>query len=156
MAIEKRSSKGAGTGKKVALTAVLLVLLAAAGLLGYLYYDKQQEVKRLNNDLAAARQEIEAYKTNPEEATRSEVRRIVAEVSQIYASLPEDEEPSIATVSDVSKLEGQPFFDKAENGDVTLIYPESRLAILYRPSNKQIVNVSSVTIQEDQEDALQQ
>lgn len=150
MALEKKTTRGRGTGKKAVLVVIALAWLGATAFLAYAYFDNRNDTNQLRSELDTARQELETYKNNPEEAARAEVQRYVAEVGKVYA-LPEGEDPSVATVSDKSKLEDQPFFEKAENGDITLIYTKAKLAILYRPSNKQIVNVSSVTIQQNAE-----
>lgn len=59
--------------------------------------------------------------------------------------LPQNETPTSATVSDLSKLQGQPFFAKAKVGDRVLIYTQSRKAILYDPVADKIVEVAPVT-----------
>lgn len=53
--------------------------------------------------------------------------------------LPSDEQPTIATVTDLKPLQNQPFFEKAAVGDKVLIFSKSKLAILYRPSEKRII-----------------
>jgi len=53
--------------------------------------------------------------------------------------LPKGEEPSIATVSDVSKLKEQTFFKNAQNGDSIVAYPNAQIAILYRSSSDLVV-----------------
>jgi hypothetical protein len=55
-----------------------------------------------------------------------------------------DEQPTLASVTDKSKLSDQPFFQKAENGDKILIFVQSRKAILYRPSIKKIIDVAPI------------
>lgn len=149
MALDKKSISTRGRGGKTATTLVIVVLLAAVGGLVYAYMQMRSDKQDLQSQLASTRNELETYRTNPQEAARAEVRRYVEEVGKLYA-LPEGEEPSVATVSDKSKLQDQQFFAKAENGDVTLIYTNAKLAVLYRPSTKQIVNVSSVTLQDQQ------
>lgn len=125
-----------------------ILIIGVIGALGYLYYDARQEVSALRSQVDTANKQIEDFKTNPDLAAQAEVDEYVEEVGKLYA-LPSDEKPSVATVNDKEKLEDQPFFENAENGDVTLIYADSKLALLYRPSTKQIVNVSSVTIEQD-------
>ncbi len=71
---------------------------------------------------------------------------IIQNVSRLY-DIPKNETPTIATVSDKSKLQKQAFFEKAENGDVVLIYAEAKKAALYRPSLNKIMEVTTLAIQ---------
>lgn len=71
----------------------------------------------------------------------SETQKIVAEVSKLIV-LPKDEEPTVATISDVEKLRSQAFFANAKNGDKVLIYTKAQKAILYDPIQKIIVEVA--------------
>lgn len=73
----------------------------------------------------------------------SDVQSIVKKVSQLI-ELPDNEEPTVATVSDKTKLKNQEFFQKAENGDKVLIYTQAKKAILYRPSINKIIDVAPV------------
>jgi hypothetical protein len=120
------------TKKKLLLLVNALLLIGLAGAAGF-YFKEYNDLKK--NPVTA------------DQAAQAEVKRYVAEVGRLY-DLPKDEEPSVATVKDKEQLKDQPFFNKAENGDVTLIYTNAKLAILYRPSTKQLVNVSSVTVQD--------
>jgi len=63
---------------------------------------------------------------------------IIAKVSQLI-ELPSTENPTIATVSDITKLKGQSFFQNAKNGDILLIYPKANEAILYDPAANKIL-----------------
>jgi hypothetical protein len=76
---------------------------------------------------------------------QQEVENLVKEVGKLIA-LPEDEDPTIATVTDVEAAKDQPFFAKAQNGDKVLIYTNARKAILYRPSENRIIEVGLVNI----------
>lgn len=91
------------------------------------------------------------FRTDPESAQQANAEQYVEQVGRVY-DLPEDEVPSLATVQDKDALDDQQFFQRAENGDVVLIYPEAELAILFRPSTGQLINVSSLEI--DDSDAL--
>ncbi len=77
-----------------------------------------------------------------------ERKRLVEEVGKII-ELPQ-ETPTIATVSDVEKLRNQTFFSKAQNGDKVLIFTDSKKAILYRPSEKRIIEVGIVNIRQQE------
>ena len=70
-----------------------------------------------------------------------EIESLKKEISD-KIMVPEGETPTIATVTDISKLESQPFFRLAQNGDKFVIYGSTRMAILYRPSTHKIVNVA--------------
>lgn len=74
-----------------------------------------------------------------------EAARLAAVVGKVY-DLPGGEVPTIATVSDVSKLSEQEFFKRAMNGDKVLIYTKAKKAILYRPSTNKIIEVGPVNI----------
>lgn len=115
-------------GKKTTVVVWVLgaMLVGALGAAGYFYYQYQN--------------------TKPGAIEAKEVASLMDTLgSMIY--LPEGEEPTLATVTDKEKLAEQSFFQKAENGDKVLIYSGSGRAILYRPSTKKIVDVTSVNVQ---------
>lgn len=67
-------------------------------------------------------------------------------VSQ-QVTLPKDEQPVVATVSDISKLPKEAFFKNAQDGDKILMYKKDKKAILYRPSTGQVVTVAVLDFQ---------
>jgi hypothetical protein len=73
----------------------------------------------------------------------NETEKLIARLSQ-FMELPQGEAPTLATVTDKTKLVGQDFFLKAENGDQVLIYQTAGKAILFRPSTGKIVNFAPV------------
>lgn len=150
MAIEKKTSRKDGGILKALAVVVVLALVAGTGFLGYKFVELRKDNKELKSQLEGANQQLSDFRTNPERAAEAEVQRYVEEVGKLY-TLPTDEQPAVATVSDKSKLEDQAFFANAENGDVTLIYSEAKLAILYRPSTNKIINVNTVTIEQKEE-----
>ncbi len=81
---------------------------------------------------------------NPGEAISRETNQIVKDIG-VFIVLPKDETPTLATVSDPSKLKDQKFFANAQVGDKVLIYQTSQKAILWRPSIKKIIEISSVS-----------
>lgn len=83
-------------------------------------------------------QRLESQMRSGEE---SEVQKVVTEVGNLMI-LPKDEDPTVATISDVEKLRGQAFFADAKNGDKVLIYAKAEKAILYDPVQKKIVAVA--------------
>lgn len=81
---------------------------------------------------------------NTAELTDEEVSELVEQVRGLIF-LPEDEIPLVATVVNAEALQAeQPFYQDVQNGDRLLIYGESLKAIIYRPSENQLVNVGPV------------
>ena len=64
-------------------------------------------------------------------------------------SVPADETPTLASVTDKTKLKDQPFFKDAENGDQILIFPQAKKAIIYRESTNKLINVGPIAITTD-------
>ena len=78
-------------------------------------------------------------------AVKNDAQTLIAEVSKLIA-LPQDEVPTIATVSDLEALKSQIFFANATLGDKVLIYTKAKKAILYDPVNKKIIEVAPLNI----------
>lgn len=90
-----------------------------------------------------------AFLMSQDSRNLSEPSVLISRVSKHYV-LPENEEPTIATVTDKSKLTTE-FFKSSENGDKILIYESNRLAIVYRPSIDRLVAVGPVDISQAEE-----
>lgn len=118
--------------KKAHVIIVLLIVVLAGG--GYVGYTKYQDLKQENQRLS-----------DPQEAAKSETDRIKNEIAALI-EVPNDEEPTIATVVDPEKLGDQAFFSKAQKDDRVVIYAKAKKAILYRPSTKKIVEVAPLNI----------
>jgi type II secretory pathway pseudopilin PulG len=115
----------------VAVIAVLaLVALASIGAAGY-FYNQAQNLK--NNPKAVQEQQ------------KQQAADLKAKVSKLI-DLPKDESPTIATVSDKTKLKNQPFFKDADNGDQILIFPQAKKAIIYREKEDKLINVGPIAI----------
>ena len=117
---------------RIVLPILNVVLIVGLIAFGVVYFNKYTNLK--NNP--PSQQQIDD----------ANLKRYIKEVSKLY-SLPKNETPTFARVRDKDQLKSQAFFAKAENGDVALIYTNSSLAVLYRPSTKQIINVQAVTAQ---------
>lgn len=118
------------TPKMMILAAVFVILLVAIAP-GYYFYVQYQKTQKMLE--------------NPTEAAKEEIADIVSKVGAIIL-LPKDEDPTLATVSDKSKLSGQSFFANAENGDKVLIFTKSKKAYLFRPSINKVIDVAPVNI----------
>lgn len=103
---------------------LLIVAFAAAVLVGVYYFVQYQ---RLRND--------------PTLEARREAEQVVKELSRLMI-VPDEPAPILATVSDRDQLQDQPFFRNAQNGDQVVIFPASMRAVLYRPSEKRIVDIA--------------
>jgi cytoskeletal protein RodZ len=123
------------SGKKIFMWIVILLLLAGVIGGGVLAYKKYQDVKKENENLTS----------NPQEAVKKEQENLIKSVGAL-TDLPSGETPTIATVSDASKLKSQTFFANAENGDRVLIYTNAKKAYLYRPSTNKVINIAPVNI----------
>jgi hypothetical protein len=125
---DSMSAKGV-LPKVIIAAVVVLLLLAAAGTSAYYmgrYNDSQKKVKQLSN---------------PKEAAKLEQQQLLTKVSTLTV-LPSGETPTVATVTDITKLKGQAFFVNAQNGDKVLIYTGAKKAYLYRPSTAKIINIA--------------
>jgi hypothetical protein len=113
------------------LIAGVIAVVALAGLLWW----SQSQISKLRSDL-----------NNQQNSThvQEENKALVDKVGEIII-LPDDENPTIATVNDLDKLKGQPFFAKAELGDKVLIYAKAKKAILYRPGNNKIIELAPLS-----------
>lgn len=85
---------------------------------------------------------------NPNVAVEKQTKQLTDQVGKLIM-LPTDEQPTIATVTDASKLKDQPFFKNAVDGDKVLIYVKARKAILFDVAKNVIVDVAPVNLAQD-------
>lgn len=90
-------------------------------------------------------QRYQTIKNNPSIISKEEIKAVTSAIGR-FMVLPSDEEPTVATVTDISKLKGQDFFKNAKNGDKLLLYTKAHKAILYRPSSGKIIEFSVLTL----------
>ncbi len=86
-------------------------------------------------------------------ALEKEIETLTGKISS-FMELPKEEQPTLATVTDQSKLKDQDFFSSAQNGDKLLIYPKSKKALLYRPSTGKLVDVANLTSGEKESEEI--
>ncbi len=91
--------------------------------------------------------QLAELKGDPRRIAQQEIEELVNRVGKLIV-LPENEQPTVATVSDAESLREQPFFAQAKNGDKVLIYTNARKAILYDPLSNKIVEVAPLNIGE--------
>ncbi len=126
MPAEKQSKESNGAGKKAVWVLVVLFALAA---LSAIYFYRQYSI----------------LKQDPNRVALEEVVELTEKVGKLMV-LPNNEQPTIATVTDPEKLKDQAFFANASTGDKVLIYTNAKKAILYSEANNKIVEVAPLTI----------
>jgi hypothetical protein len=130
-AVSKELHKEVGISKKLILIlGTVLTLCVIVGFFLYYYLQYQQNQKLLKNPLLASEREQET---------------VVSKVGQL-TQLPTGEAPTIAKVTDTTKLRGQQFFQHARNGDYVLIYSKAKEAILYDPDGNKIIQVGPISL----------
>lgn len=118
---------------------LIIAIIAVVALLGLGYGIKT--IKSLSD----AKKELEAIKSNSNEKDKKEAMAIVEQVGKLVI-LPEGEEPTVATVTDPTKLADQPFFANSQAGDKVLIYTTAQRAILYRPSSNKVIEIAPLNL----------
>lgn len=117
--------------KRYILGLGIVCIVVFASIPSFYFYGKYQEAQlRLKDPTAAAKEDS---------------KHLMAIVGKLI-ELPQGEEPTVAVVSDISKLNGQAFFANAKNGDKVLIFTNARKAILFRPDTQKIIEVGPVNI----------
>ena len=112
----------------VIIITLVIILLAAIVSAIYFYLQYRQTQDQLTK----------SAQSNEQAALISEVGKLIL--------LPSGEQPTVATVSDITRLKGQPFFAHARNGDKVLIYTKAQEAILYDPIANKIVEVGPISL----------
>jgi hypothetical protein len=122
--------------KKIRLTifGILLLGLIGTSMSTVYFYTKSK---------SSLTQKVESVPSS-DDLSKDPVKMVEA-VSKLIL-LPAGEEPTIATVSDPSKLIEQPFFTDAKVGDKVLIYQNARKAFLYRPSENRLIEVAPINV----------
>lgn len=123
--------KGKFSWRRALVTLIVVAAIVVAAVFGIKYRNAQNHA----NELAS----------NPQAAAKAAVQSTVDAVGKLV-QLPANETPTLATVTDASKLKNQAFFAKAENGDKVLIYTQAKLAVLYRPSTNKVINLAPLVI----------
>ena len=107
----------------VGVSVILIIIIGAISIYTYTYFQKDAT-------LSSA-------------ATDQQVKEILEKIGKLVV-LPTGETPTIATVTDIEKLAGQPFFKNAQNGDKVVIIGSTKEAILYRPSINKIITMAPI------------
>ena len=126
--------------KIFSLTAIIGII-GFAGWSFYNYQKAKEKVVKLST--------IEGQQELAEQSLENLLNRIKS-----HMILPEDEEPTVATITSVETLiQEQPFFKGAQNGDKVIVYVGAKKAIIYSPGRNVIVNVGAVYVEANEEDS---
>ena len=120
----------------IIIALIIALLVVGGGVLFKKYDDSRKEAKK-------SKEEVQRL-SNPQEAAKLELEILLERVGKLV-DLP-NEQPTLATVQDASKLKEQAFFASAENNDKVLIYTKAKKAFLFRPSTNKIINIAPVNI----------
>ena len=142
---QKNRRKRLSFSKRNRLIALTILVLMAMG--GFITYQQLQ---------------LNEYRNNPTKAAQEEQTHVLNLVRKLYQiptyttkvdgkDVTKEDTPEIASITDKSKLSGQAFFDKAENGDYIVVFPNTKLALIYREKTNQIINSGPVTVDANQQ-----
>ena len=113
--------------------ALLVVVVVGAGVLVGTQYIKTQKLN----------QQLSELKQSPEQIAQQQTKEVIEKVGKLIL-LPQDEQPTVATVTDLEPLKGQAFFTNAKLNDKVLIYSVAKKAVLFRPELNLIVEVAPI------------
>jgi hypothetical protein len=122
--------------RKIILGFIFLLLVALTGAVIYF----AQKASSLSGEKHSTSQKSTAVSSST-----NDVGTLVGAVGKLIL-LPQGEEPTIATVSDPSKLSSQPFFANAKVGHKVLIYQKAKKAYLYDAENNMLIEVAPINI----------
>ena len=126
--IERSSRRSRGKKNKAVVIVVVAVIAVLVGVCTWQFI----EMQKLRDPGHTAEQ------------AKIDARELKDKVSKLM-QLP-DEDATIATVQDASKLSGQEFFKDSKNGDKVLIFTAAKKAVIYRPSENKIINSGPIVI----------
>jgi len=124
----------------------LLNLLLFIGIIGAvaLFFWAEQQRRDAESKLQETQQQLEEIKESTQQSGQQVADEVLSKVRS-HMQIPDDPQPTVATIIDVQRLrETSDFYNNAENGD-HLILTETR-AILYDPNEDQIIDVVPVIL----------
>ena len=104
-------------------TAILIILIVALVLVGGFFAHKYWQ----------------ATHNDPQRQTKALLDHV-----HTIADVPASETPTVATITDTSKLSNETLRSRSQNGDKLLIYTQAKRLILYRPSSKKIIETLTI------------
>ena len=137
-----KSPRAPRNSSGVARTLFELVLVLALLGVGYYAYTLRQDKTDLKT-------QVSTLQANPQLAIQKQTDDLISTVGSLM-TLPSNETPTVANVSDAVKARQQSnFFANAQNGDKVLMYVKAGQAILFRPTTSKIILVAPLTFNSD-------
>ncbi|MGD9128885.1 MAG: hypothetical protein PVJ09_00100 [Candidatus Woesebacteria bacterium] len=129
---KENKSKASKTRKTIIFSVfIALFFLSIAGF-AFSYWQYSQAKKQLSYLSSIDGQR---------EMAQKEIGALLEKVKK-HIVLPDDEQPIVATITDIETLAAeQAFYQGAENGDKVLIFVKAKKALIYSPSRDILVNV---------------
>ena len=125
------------------VAAVLLVLVGGCAYVLYAYPSFMEKAGGVGGFFATPEVTPAVGAASGDDAL-AQVDDLVAEVGRLIV-LPENEVPTVATVTEPEKLKDQLFFANAKAGHKVLLYTEAKKAYLYDPVAKKLIEVAPIT-----------
>lgn len=131
------------TSQKAGIRTILVVaLVVALALFSYMNYTKRMQLAK---ELQQSTQQLEQLKSGDNPQNVEAAKQIVDRVRKLI-TIPNDVDPTVATIVDVNALKSKnEFYKNAKNGDHLIITPTR--AILYDPQKNIIIDVVPVQLQ---------
>ena len=129
--MDSEKSKTVFAPSRLGWAIIVAVILAIVALPSYYFYNQYQKNQTSSQNFNIP--------------SDTQVKILIDQVGKLI-ELPQNEQPTVATVSDITKLSGQSFFAHAQNGDKVLIYSQAKEAILYRPSINKIITIAPLNL----------
>jgi predicted PurR-regulated permease PerM len=127
----------------IIFSVVFVLVLIVAVCEAFFLHSVNTKLVNTNESLIDTQQQLQTLQNNFSAEAALEGKDLISKVGELTA-LPTSEQPTIATVADLSKLQGQIFFANAQTGDKILMYTNANKIILYRPSTDKIINTAAL------------
>lgn len=131
------------TARLVGIVGLVLALGTGGGKLAFNWWSSHQ-----TGD-SAGKRIVDSGRPATTAGSASDANDVVAKVSRLI-ELPQGEAPTVAAVTDPTKLNNQAFFSHAKVGDQVLVYTKARKAILYDPQADKIIEVAPIAVDPQQ------
>ncbi|MGE5042132.1 MAG: LytR C-terminal domain-containing protein [Candidatus Levyibacteriota bacterium] len=142
---EKEEPKPEKKNKAPSVPTVVFALLFLGALLGGIY---------LYSRNVALEKTLKSLKQNTQTVNADETKQLMEKLGKII-ELPK-ETPTVATVTDITKLQNQPFFKNAKNGFKVFLYTTAKKAILYDPVGNKVIDIQPINVINNASSSAQQ